>query len=197
MSNATERGVFHRLRMSEINRWQIVDTIRPQSVAEHSYRVWVLTTDLCNVLFETSHNSFDIAAAMRWALNHDLDEVFTGDIPSTIKPILNRISPGATVRLKEEVLQNTVPGAIGEMRGVMDSVAYDLVKITDILEAILFITRYAVNKSEGETVRTYLEKKVEDAIVETCKKHHRIDAKLLIDWVRDILGSNRLASTLG
>lgn len=185
---ATERGVFHRLRMSEINRWQIVDCIRNQSVAEHSYRVWVLALDLYDFLMgDVSHNSFDREATARWAMNHDLDEVFTGDIPSNIKPILNKISPGATVRLKEEVLQNTIPDACAEIRGVHDSVPYHIVKIVDIVEAILFVTRYAVSKIEGETIRAYLVNKLEEACNEATKKHHRIDRTKLRDWLKEVI----------
>lgn len=183
MTTVNERGLFHKLRMSEVHRWQIVDCIRSQSIAEHSYRVWVLAMDLYDFVTTTPHNAFDRDSVSKWALDHDLDEVFTGDIPSTAKDKLEMISPGIMHKLKEAVLQNTVPGACAEIRGVKESVAYSIVKIADIVEAILFITRYAVSKTEGEAVRAYLEDKLEEACLEACTRHHRIERKNLQAWL--------------
>jgi hypothetical protein len=56
--------------------------IRPQSVAEHSFRVAALTTMLCQKLELSNYQTQE--ATFR-ALYHDQDEVHSGDIPTPFK----------------------------------------------------------------------------------------------------------------
>ena len=71
------------LRASHVKRWNIVATTRDQSVAEHMYNVCMIARAVCKTL-----NMNDVAIT-KAALEHDLDEVIYGDIPSPVKAKLS------------------------------------------------------------------------------------------------------------
>ena len=70
------------LRLSHIKRWGIVLTTGTQSVAEHTYRVWQLVHLWGPAAGLTPEEQ---ALAERYALLHDMPEIRTGDMPTTIK----------------------------------------------------------------------------------------------------------------
>jgi hypothetical protein len=111
--------VIKLLKLSHVPRWSIVDTIKGQSVADHTYRTTVIFMHLVEKL--------DISDMLTWpdciidVLKHDMEEAFTGDMPTTHKK------------------QN------GEL-SVPHSPAQVLLKIADCVEAYIFAYRYAVIK---------------------------------------------------
>lgn len=122
---------------SHVSRFHMVRTIRPQSIAEHSYRVALLATYFCRVLAEEllpgglrdqllgREFQFEV---LDYALIHDIDESMTGDIPSPVKAAAG---PG----LKEELDglfwgSRPVPAPAPEVRW--------MVKLADIVEGYLF-----------------------------------------------------------
>lgn len=115
-------------RLSYVTRWGIVPRLRPQSVAEHSYFVAMYTDALCVAL------DLDPASrgeALRYALQHDVDEGFTGDLPSPMKEHVRGLS----------VLSDTVRGHI---LGVVPeanptSRARAIVRCADLLDAVLWL----------------------------------------------------------
>lgn len=68
--------------LGHVPRWTIVRTIQSQSVAEHSYFVAKYAAMICEFLGtnETLKN-----ACMLYALDHDIDEMISGDVPSPFK----------------------------------------------------------------------------------------------------------------
>lgn len=68
------------LNLSYVQRWVIMPTNRPQSVAEHSYRVAIIAMALLD------HCSIPGREyVIRACLSHDVEEVYTGDIPGPDK----------------------------------------------------------------------------------------------------------------
>ena len=63
----------------QVGRWNIVRATKNQSVAEHMYNVCMIARAICSRL------KIDDTMVMKAALEHDLDEVFTGDIPHPAK----------------------------------------------------------------------------------------------------------------
>ena len=175
------------LKLSTIPRWGIVEMIRPQSVGEHSYNVWVMATSLYDYMYETNHNSFERRAVEEWALTHDADEVFTGDIPTTVKEILNRITPGATAALKEEVLRGPLPDILARARGLKNSLPYVLVAIADVAEAVLFLQIYAIRTEDRMYVNQYLMSKLQKKVEEGEKIYPGADWKRCMAWVQQLL----------
>ena len=67
------------LRCQHIHRWTIVNTAKGQSLAEHSFNVAMIARDIA---VEAGMDDLNI---IKYALDHDLDEIMTGDIPSPAK----------------------------------------------------------------------------------------------------------------
>ena len=75
------------LNLSYVQRWIIAPMDLPQSVAEHSFRVLVIVRGLHDVMTTKGIRAFDLYNAMVYAIQHDSEEVYTGDIPGTHKDI--------------------------------------------------------------------------------------------------------------
>lgn len=76
------------LNLSYVKRWVILPTDREQSVAEHSFRVAAIAmalVDCYRVTYPDSFNGMGLDWIIRHSLTHDLEEVYTGDIPGTDK----------------------------------------------------------------------------------------------------------------
>jgi 5'-deoxynucleotidase YfbR-like HD superfamily hydrolase len=67
------------LRASGGTRWHIVRTVRPQSLAEHTFDVTMIARAIAKI---AGYEDYEITKA---ALLHDLDEIVTGDIPTPTK----------------------------------------------------------------------------------------------------------------
>ena len=67
------------LRASGVTRWHIVRTVRPQSLAEHTFDVVMIARAIAKI---AGVDDYEIIKA---ALLHDLDEIITGDIPTPTK----------------------------------------------------------------------------------------------------------------
>jgi 5'-deoxynucleotidase YfbR-like HD superfamily hydrolase len=134
----------YTLLLSTIKRWIKIEMARDQSVAEHSFNVGVLALSLYDFMQQdTPHNSFERPALMEWAQIHDLDEIETGDIPADFKNAVRAIAGDSAV---EQAIGNIMaikaPHFVAKQRGMKDSYPYDLVKIADKLEEILFNKRF-------------------------------------------------------
>lgn len=112
-----------KLRAAHVDRWHIVNTARRQSLAEHSYNVAMIAMDLCNRLGKEEWR--ERVAVM--ALHHDLEEVVTGDIPSSAKPP-KMWEPGPWTPEK-------------------------IVKVADLIDAHVFIQEYRVGNQGGCAMR--------------------------------------------
>lgn len=126
------------LKLPRIRRWQIVRTYHTQSVSDHSFRVWLLATHLYDTLFPIPHNSFARELLSRWAMLHDVDEVLTGDMPSTVKRLLEEVAPGVMGRFQDRLLVD-LPLVAETRNGIRNTLEEVLVKIADNVEAILYL----------------------------------------------------------
>jgi len=71
--------------MSFVPRWSIARRIKDQSVAEHTFYAIYYTHVICVELKLDRENTLK---AMELAVYHDMEEIFTGDIPGPAKRIL-------------------------------------------------------------------------------------------------------------
>lgn len=120
------------LRAQNIKRWTIVNTCRNQSLAEHTFNVIAIAREICKVL------DMDDSRVMKYAFDHDLDEVFTGDIPTPAKKTYERLGDYH-----------------GKWRQHCSGMETDIVKTADIMEALLFIRENGVGRHANEC-KTYL-----------------------------------------
>lgn len=183
--NTTE--VRAMLKLGHIPRWAIVETHKVQSVAEHCYNTAILSVSLYDHIFQTPHNSMDRDSILKWALVHDLDEVWTGDIPTPAKDILNSISPGITAELKSRVLMANSPESLAIIRGVKDSLAYAIVKLGETVESMLFVQSYAIREDVKTEVFEYLLGKLRDAYGHASLRQVGVDWARARDWINEFI----------
>lgn len=130
------------LRAQNIKRWVIVNTSRNQSLAEHTFNVIAITRELCSKL------NIDDSDAIKYAFDHDLDEILTGDIPTPAKERLG---------ISTDNVYN------GKSKEKCDPIVVNLVSVADIMEAIIFISENGVGRHSAE-VHDYLRQKLSNKL---------------------------------
>lgn len=121
--------VVEILRAQHINRWTIVATTRPQSLAEHTFNTIAMFRDLCHRM------SWDDVIPMKAAFEHDLDEVLTGDIPSPAKAIMR--SKGMEPKELEGPQKNV---------DKLTEIQHKAFKAIDILESVHFLDNFGTGQ---------------------------------------------------
>lgn len=135
------------LRAQEVHRWNIVATIRNQSLAEHTFNVVFIGRAICKELGKPD------GEVIKTALEHDLDEIVTGDIPTPTKQ-----------RMK---IMGFNPDSIHDRKNTptRSGESQTIVKVADMIEASWFIgqncvTRHA--KEVAERMRSRTDKYISD-----------------------------------
>ena len=72
-------------RMKNIRRWELMRSIQPENVQEHSHMVAVIAHALAVIRRDIFSRDCDPNAAATAALYHDASEILTGDLPTPIK----------------------------------------------------------------------------------------------------------------
>lgn len=72
-------------RMKNIRRWELMRSIQPENVQEHSHMVAVIAHALAVIRRDVFGRECDPNAAAAAALFHDASEILTGDLPTPIK----------------------------------------------------------------------------------------------------------------
>ncbi len=114
------------LALSHVPRWSIISHARPQSVADHTFRVMVIATELSSRLNVPLHMQ-----DLLYALEHDAHESWTADIPAPMKA-------------KIENFGFLLGGIRDWMKKGPHPTGYDqhnLIKLADKIEAYTFITK--------------------------------------------------------
>ena len=171
-SGAHPRNPINDLyRLADIKRWHIVRTSQDQSVAEHSYFVTLLAMRIASVI------GAPIGQIVHYALLHDAEECWTGDIPSPVKHSMG---------------ESTLP--IREMMGDMfiepNSLTKTIVKICDIAESIKFLNKFAADK-HGVTVRENLVENIASFMEDCSEKFPSYDWQLVIAELNEYYKDNQ------
>lgn len=126
------------LALSHVPRWGVVPVTRPQSVAEHSFRVAAIAMEICRYINGEELPSAGIIEyhVILWALVHDAPESETGDFPSTIKDDFG-------VKILK-VFEDARCPWIGKMRMRIHPLEAAIVGVADKIEAILWIRIWGV-----------------------------------------------------
>jgi 5'-deoxynucleotidase len=123
-------------------RWNIVRTARTQTLAEHLYRTWLLTKELCK------HLNLDQSATAiceRWALMHDYPEILIGDLPTPTKRAIEQRTGNPDIWKK---LERDVCDVIQAKPGTVE--AY-VVKIADCIEGWYFLVEEGMGEHADDT----------------------------------------------
>ena len=125
-----------------VKRWSLVATTAESTVASHSFNVAVLAMAIRKQMRNTI--DIDVKDVCYYAILHDIDEVFTGDIPT----------PTKTAMRAQGVEPNTLfPGQ--EVAEPTDKVRA-VVKMADLIEkrAVWKLTRITASTSSSEKSST-------------------------------------------
>lgn len=162
-----------RLRAQYVQRWHIVNTTRPQSVAEHSFNVALITEEIMSLLGRGALYE----RAMIYAIHHDIPEVILGDIPTPVKAILDvDKSKYEQISIELDPKSVTANDAIRMM-----------VKLADHADAIIFLGQHGAD-SHAVDVRSNIVKHAYEHIAE-CERSGAFsidEIELLNDWLRGV-----------
>lgn len=113
------------LRAQNVNRWNLIATTREQSVAEHTFNVTMIVRALAKAL------KIDDNLLTKAAIEHDLDEVLTGDIPSPTKQMAKQM----------EMDLGKIEGAKKNCDRLLP-LDKAMLKFADILESVHFLDNF-------------------------------------------------------
>ena len=129
----------HHLRvMSFVPRWQIAPRFRTQNVAEHSYFVVLYTRQLCELLGWGVEKTL---LAIQCAMEHDMPEARTGDMPGPVKRAVTDPTRLARYELDQMRIMGIEPTDYGdEIEAV--------VKVADLIDEMFHVaTEVAMGNS--------------------------------------------------
>lgn len=141
------------LLASNVKRWGIVSTIRVQSVAEHAFNVTMIARAIAKQV-----DIEDDCNIIKYALDHDLDEIFTGDIPTPAKERLG---------LKTDYNGNSYARCSTEEAMI--------VKLADVIDALQFLIDNQVGR-HAHQVADYLMDKYDQLCLLYESSHPKIVA---------------------
>lgn len=131
-----QKELAQLLTLSVVPRWQIISTYKNQTVAEHSFNVAAIVLTLVKE-FDRRGLYISKSKALELAIIHDMEESYTGDIPTPYKRQLKAM------------------GMIQEMKKSDSNEAF-VVKLADLLESTMWLDRYGV-KSDHISDKIYTE----------------------------------------
>lgn len=126
---------------SVVTRWGIMRTHGKDTIADHSYRVAMCAQDIARLIKWAADDYKAHYWLMRYALIHDLDELFTGDTVTFVKSeIIDQDRAAHFVALQ---MQERMPGIAAEFTQIASLPYADgikkIVKAADWLDSLLFI----------------------------------------------------------
>jgi 5'-deoxynucleotidase YfbR-like HD superfamily hydrolase len=133
------------LLAQNIKRWTIVSTMTDQSLAEHSFNVAMIARAIAA---EAEMNDINI---IKYALDHDLDEVMTGDIPS---PAKTRMGMSTMASGKTDLFYR------GKSAAKCNEAEAKIVVAADLIDSYLFIKHNKIGR-HAEQVYKYTRHKFE------------------------------------
>ena len=140
MKNAFYPMVF---RQKYIRRWGLMRNMTEESLSEHSYDVSVLTHALCTIGNSIFGKSYDTGKAVCYALFHDVQEVYTGDMPTPAK-YYNEEMRANYAKIEENATNQLLSKLPDELRPIYDDLLHSdssqyqaIVKAADKLSAYI------------------------------------------------------------
>lgn len=78
-------------RMKYINRWGLMRNTKNENLSEHSLEVGMIAHALCLIKNKRYGTKLDANKAAIMGMYHDISEILTGDLPTTVKYHDNKI----------------------------------------------------------------------------------------------------------
>lgn len=118
------------LRQSHVTRWGMVQTLRKQSLAEHSCNVAMIAAEIGHRL---ALPQVEIDRMVRLAITHDIAEVYTGDVATPLKQ-----SMGNQYFIELDEMLTFAGLSICDCTEEQGKI----LKIADLIDALLFVQEY-------------------------------------------------------
>jgi hypothetical protein len=126
--------LYETLRAGHVHRWNIVATMRQQSIAEHMWNVTMIATTISRVLeLQDSAPPGFVGLCLR----HDRHEVILGDVPTPTKRKMNW----------DLIEAGSDPEYDNLKAHYRDTIYEHILKIADILEGEWFLLSWGVPSS--------------------------------------------------
>lgn len=126
------------LRAGHIKRWNIINTTRQQTLAEHLFNVAMIADALSNALEKTEYRDIILA----WALIHDVPEVVCGDTPTPTKRRME--NQGLDMEKIYDEIDPTYKATKETALEVDFGMPWKIVKAADYIEAYHFLKENGV-----------------------------------------------------
>lgn len=148
-----------QLRAGHVKRWQIVQTSREQTLAEHTFHVCVLAGELAiQAKWPGLLDPKQQLELLRWAMYHDLIEVKTGDLASPFKECLREAGGETIIENAERIADKEYYEHHMRVRGTPIEA---IVKIADMIEAAYFLQDNGVG-TQAQQVLCNIERSIRD-----------------------------------
>ena len=130
----------HVLQLGDTPRsgWFSAGVVQPESVAEHSYGVAVLTMKLAELVSEP----IDVGVAVQVALIHDLGESIIGDIPKPVKRRIGDVIDDVERAAVEEIVETASWMSLFDAYVSRSTPEGRLVKSADTIHMLSMALRY-------------------------------------------------------
>lgn len=188
-----------KLRANDVKRWNMVNTTRQQTVAEHSFNVALIALDLTELIEEHIHDFEALPEeVIYFALHHDLLEVHTGDIPTPTKNAIMHMCDRGMYNDWEKSLD---PDIHADLNVFCGATVRRIIKCADVIEAVWFLNQYGMG-NHAISVKTGLRQKLPELAKDILPQHGHVVVgiveelceRLLIRWpfVSDVRGYNSI-----
>lgn len=178
--------IQQKLRTGHVKRWQIVRVAREQTIAEHMFRVNLITCEITKAL---DAPQIVKTLASEWALSHDMPEIITGDIATPTKRAMREAVPeGDPVKRIELSLDEDYQNLYNKIRTQCPEVLA-IVKIADLLEAIDFLEIEGMGK-HAKTVKDGLIQAYYDNMLSSINKFSSYNWSKIDEIYSDMMGNS-------
>lgn len=163
------------LDLSHVPRWTTHPVTRPQSVAEHSFRVTVIAREI-TILMSRPELMLEVA---EWALDHDGPEAKLGDMPAPVHDMI-KFQFGA------DAVNDLEDTACPWYTRPKSTLVRQIVRVADVIEALSWVTIYgnALNdKFDGQNIGAKLSSRL-DKMLDTYDPAIKPAAILILKGVK-------------
>ncbi len=157
-------------RQKYIQRWGLMRSFVPETLAQHSSECAMLAHALATIGNEMFGKSYDVGKVVCVALFHDVPEVFTGDMPTPVKYANEKIR-SEFANIESESVKNLIDklpeklkNTYSELFADDDKEVHDIVKAADRLCAyIKCAEEEKFNNMEFSAAKLGIEKKLAES----------------------------------
>lgn len=170
-------------RSGHVTRWHSVRTSRDQTLAEHHYMVIRISNKLAKEILGPDLTDSFLLQIMEYASLHDTPELLMGDLPSPLKHHIERISGGNN---PIDAIEHAIAPWLTRMKQEMRPEHLLLVKLADIIDALVFITLEGVGEHAQQVIRI-LHKMLEEKLNLGIKRYPQYPWKYTLTLLNELL----------